>query len=181
MKLILVRHSQTVDAKEWHEKVELRPLSKNGMVRAEIFGRILEKKYGHSFEYFYSSEYFRAIQTAEILRSYLKPLHFIITDCLNPEESPESFIEILKKTPIYKEKLVLAVTHTPLIEKIVFQLTNSNSEIHFKKPSMCELLISDEGAELVQFFNYDDLPDNIKIPIKPTTPYDEEIEEILLG
>lgn len=180
MKLIIVRHSQTIEANEWHEKVELRPLSKTGRIRAEVFGKVLEKKYRHSFQYFYSSEYRRAIETAEILRKYLKPVHFLITDALNPDRSPEEIVNLISRTPETR-KYILLVGHNPYIENLVSILTGKKENIHFKKPSMCELEISDGKGQIVNFFNYDDIPDNIKIPIKKATPYEEEIEELEIG
>ncbi|MCX7820494.1 MAG: histidine phosphatase family protein [Brevinematales bacterium] len=180
MKLIIVRHSQTIEANEWHEKVELRPLSKTGRIRAEVFGKILEKKYKHSFQYFYSSEYRRSIETAEILRKYLKPVHFLITDALNPDRPPDEIINVINKTPESK-KYILLVGHIPFIENLVSVFIGRKEHLEFKKPSMCELEISEGKGKIVDFFSYDDIPDNIKIPIKKATPYEEEIEELELG
>ncbi len=181
MKIIFVRHSQTIDSREWHEKVELRPLSKTGVVRAEMFAKVVERIYRHSFEYIFSSEYVRSIQTAEILRKYLKPLHFMITDTLNPDKSGENFIEFLKKVPVNEGKFILAVTHSPLIENIISFLTRTNNTFHFKKPSLCEILISNDKTEIIRLFNYDEIPTGIKMPIKKSMPYEEEIEELELG
>jgi len=181
MKLIVVRHSQTIEAKEWHEKVEYRPLSKTGIVRSEILGKILEKKYKHSFEYIFSSEYKRSIQTAEILRRYLKPFRFIITETLNPEKDPKEFLDFLLKTPDTK-RYILAVGHHPFLERLISIITGKSMEkFYFKKPSMCEIEFEEIGkGEMIYFHNFDDIADGIKIPIKKSEPHHEEIEEIEL-
>jgi phosphohistidine phosphatase SixA len=182
MKLILVRHSQAMEASEWGEKVELRPLSKTGIYRAIMFARALEKIYFHSFEYILSSEYTRAVQTSEILMKYLKPNHFLILDVLNPGNSTVELIKFLKKIPD-TERYILAVGHHPYLEEFLQLVTDKPKEsFYFKKPSMCELIIDPEKekGKIVSFYNYDDIQQSI-CPIKRSEPFKVKIEELELS
>jgi len=181
MNLILIRHSQTIDSKDWAGEIKLRPLSKVGIFRVQIFSKFIVKRYFHNFEYIFSSEYTRSIQTAEILKNNLKPNRFVITSSLNPEKDITEFLLILKKLPRI-HKIICAVGHYPYIANLINHLTGQPKEdFHMKKPSMVEIDIDEhmKGKVIVKF-NFDDNLDNKEIPIKRSSPYKETIEELEL-
>jgi phosphohistidine phosphatase SixA len=177
MRLILVRHSRPVEKDMWNSDSIDRPLSKTGIFRAEQFARLLLKRYGHNMDYMISSQYYKSIQTADILADRIKPRNRLVTHLLNPGTPLASSIEYLSKF-MEKAKTVMIIGHFPELSDIAAAFTDIQEQLYFKKPSCLELDMNKEKKGKITFsFAHDDDQFSVRSPFKSREADSEPVEE----
>jgi len=93
-----------------------------------------------------SSEYTRAIQTAEILGSCYSNIDLEITGLLNVEADSNSSIGLLEK--FGQDEVIALVGHEPSVSALILKLLGSSQYIRFKKGGVCLIEYSNGMIEL---------------------------------
>ncbi len=91
-----------------------------------------------------SSDFKRAIETAEIAKQILKPKKpkIITSGELGPESSPYEAYEFLAKQKFGPQNRVLLVSHQPLLGEILSSLLGTGEAIGFAPGSMARVDVS---------------------------------------
>jgi phosphohistidine phosphatase SixA len=178
MKILLVRHSKPVEKEFWQGDLSSRPLCKAGHFRAGIFAKQLVKLYRHDIDCLITSDFTKALETAEYIRKELKPRKYEINKILNPGVDFPNFQILIKSLPASVQSVVL-VGHCPDLSNIAGELiSNKNIAFYFKKPSLIEIEIDESfTGRYVQSCSLDD---SQKLPFKNREPYYEEVGEFYL-
>lgn len=178
MKIGFIRHSKAIEKEFWDKDNVMRPLSKNGIFRAKRFAAQLLKFYKHDIDYMITSDYVKTMETAEHIKTEIKPRHFIVDPVLNPGFDFIKFQNLIKSLPEDAEK-VFIIGHSPDLPIIISEIIRDKKRMpYFKKPSIVEI-------DMVEFpygkisFTYN-LDDGEEFPFKKHEPYLEEVGEIPL-
>ncbi len=178
MKILLVRHSKPVEKELWQGEADLRPLSKAGHFRAGIFARKLVNLYHHDIDCLITSDFTKALETAEYLKNELKPRKYEINKTLNPGFDFPNFQILIKNMQSSVQTAVL-VGHCPDLSNIAGELIgNKNIAFYFKKPSLIEIDIDESFTG--RYIQSCSLDDGLKFPFKNREPYYEEVGEFYL-
>src|ERR1700744_1834300 len=130
MELYLLRHGMAVERGTPGFKRDAdRPLTAKGKKQLKKVTRAL-KEMELEFDLIFSSPYFRAQETVEIVAKGLK-LHkkLKFTESLTPEKKPDQIVRQLLKLKSPPEK-VLLVGHEPLLGQIISLLTTGGLDLH---------------------------------------------------
>lgn len=140
MRLILLRHADAGDAREWAETGRPdseRPLSPKGRKQMKPAAAGLRERIPQC-DVIATSPYTRAAQTAEIVSAaYGVPVEE--TDTLTPESPPTAFARWLREHR--RADIVMAVGHEPHLGGLATWLMSGTAESHveFKKAGACLL------------------------------------------
>lgn len=145
MNLILIRHAIAEDREEFifkNKEDSLRPLTDKGRKKMlKMFERVEESI--KEVDLIVSSPYLRAIQTAEILQSFLPKLKIEQAPELVPHCPPQAFMKWLK-AHARENKTVAAIGHEPQLSLFISFLLSSKTEsfIEMKKSGIAMLELS---------------------------------------
>ena len=144
MRVLFIRHAKALERSEWDGDGLLRPLSEEGIKKAEEFFAKLAKIY--TIDAIISSKALRAVQTAEILKEFFPAAKYFETARLNPGASPLAFEELIDKFRCYET--IAFVGHEPDFSFAVGHLVGCEElDIRIRKAGVVELR-GDEAYEL---------------------------------
>lgn len=155
MLLLLVRHSQAQFKEDWNDQGYpdmLRPLTKTGISRwAEAVSGL--DSFISDIDHIYSSQYTRAIQTAEILHGHYKDSKLREISALNPRSDFKGLKEYLSEHP--DDSTIAVVGHGSELSGLISYLLGSNQElkIRHKKGGVALLSIQGDSVQLQWLLN----------------------------
>ena len=159
MKLLFIRHAKALKREEWEENDLLRPLSEKGIKVSKEFFEKLSKIY--DIDIIISSKATRAVQTAEILKTFYPNAVYTTSNLLNPGANLVD-IEILIKEYEDFENIAL-VGHEPDISITVSKILGCRFlNIDVKKSSVIELEGEDINEMVFRSFIYPKLLKGLK-------------------
>lgn len=137
MDLYLIRHGVAEERENWNaigKPDQERPLIHKGVKRIKkaipAFRQLLQGS-----DLLLSSEYTRAIQTAELLEGAVGREHEI-TCYLNCEANVGDLINYLRELD---SKRIVCVGHEPFLSELVYELTGVGEEFSMKKAGMVHI------------------------------------------
>lgn len=154
MMIFLVRHGEAIERTEEQED-SLRWLTKKGRKLLHKAGRRLHKKRVRP-DYIITSPLTRAVQTAELILSYVGHHTELMADRrLAPDASVEQMVEMIHgRYHDNKDESVMLVGHEPLLSQCAARLLGKESVAPLVKGACLHLELRDKPRKPVRFHWY---------------------------
>lgn len=135
MNVLLIRHSHAEDRSVWNDLSHpdsFRPLTKKGKKKFHKAAMNLCKMI-QDLDCIYTSQYTRAIETAEILKTFYEKTPLDVISTLNPDEDYRKLSSLLEDYSF--DQTVAFIGHQPKLGEWASELLNGQQDslIRFKK------------------------------------------------
>lgn len=150
MACYLMRHSKAYEAFEWHGHDLSRPLTDEGLRRAQLMGESLLQR-EEKIDTIVASFALRSLQTAQAIHQFFPTAHLIQTELTNPDSlGVEGYHQAFKT---FGTSNILYVGHEPDLSSIVYQHTSHF--IIFKKPTLVKM--NESLTTIITYFSYSEV------------------------